>query len=351
MNLFRRSSGPAKNADAKKRIFISYRRDDSQAAAGRLFDRLSRHFPDQVFIDVDAMEPGVDFVEKLEAELDKCDAFIAVIGPHWAGAADSGGRQRLNDPADYVRLEIESALRRSIRVIPVLVDGGQMPTHVQLPEPLKPLIRRHAHEISHVRFGADVDRLAASLKEAFGIADPGVPARAPEQAKERTVQAPLSWTDILFSFKGRISRKTFWIGVIGLILVQNALHATLLAIVGGSPWQFLTDPESITLQHKLLQRVGLAFTLWPAMALNLKRMHDFDQGRALFTVQFLVYAVFVLLDVTYPITLADPDATQQAKNDHEMGATVASMVGIVILLMVGSLKGATGTNRFGPAPH
>ena len=114
------------------RIFISYRRGDDQAAAGRLYDRLLQHFDhEQLFMDVDAIEPGVDFVKSLDEQVAACIAFIAVIGPRWLNARNNDGNPRLESPTDYVRVEIESALKRDIRVIPALVDGASMPRLVR----------------------------------------------------------------------------------------------------------------------------------------------------------------------------------------------------------------------------
>ena len=105
-------------------IFISYRRDDEKYAAGRLYDHLSQHFAkNQVFIDVDNLEPGVDFIDAIEASVGSCDALIAVIGKRWLTSSDQKGKRRLDNPEDFVRLEVATALKRNIRVIPVLVDG------------------------------------------------------------------------------------------------------------------------------------------------------------------------------------------------------------------------------------
>ena len=151
------------------RIFISYRRGDDESAAGRLYDRLLLHFDrEQLFMEVDANEPGVDFVRSLEERVAACIAFIAVIGPRWLNARNNDGAPRLDNPTDYVRVEIESALKRDIRVIPVLVDGAAMPRLSDLPPSLQPLARRNAVEIAPHRFAADCDDLARSIKHALG---------------------------------------------------------------------------------------------------------------------------------------------------------------------------------------
>ena len=149
------------------RIFISYRRGDSAGHAGRIYDHLIAHFGQgQVFMDVDAIRPGVDFVEVVQEAIGASDCLIAVIGTEWLTASDSteiGGR-RLEDPDDMVRLEIATALERGIPVIPVLVQGAQMPRGNDLPDVLKPLASRNALEVSDTRFRSDVDRLIETLE-------------------------------------------------------------------------------------------------------------------------------------------------------------------------------------------
>ena len=150
------------------RILINYRRDDSLGSAGRLYDRLVDHLSrEKVFMDVDAIEPGVDFVEVIERAIGNCDVFVAVIGPDWLTITDDEGRRRLENPDDFVRLEIAAALERDIRVIPVLVKEATMPRTVDLPDNLKSLARRNAIEISHTRFDTDADRLIRAIERAI----------------------------------------------------------------------------------------------------------------------------------------------------------------------------------------
>jgi hypothetical protein len=157
------------------RIFISYRRDDSSGSTGRLYDRLALDFPtDNLFIDVDAIAPGVDFVDEIARRVESCDVLLAVIGRGWQTAIDKQGRRRIDDPTDFVRIEIATALRGDVRVIPVLVDGATMPMADQLPSDLEPLVRRNAVELSHHRFAADVKRLARALAREPGVAAPPV---------------------------------------------------------------------------------------------------------------------------------------------------------------------------------
>lgn len=150
-------------------VFISYRREDSGGFAGRIYDRLvSRLGHESVFFDVDAIPPGRDFVDVLSERVGRCDALVAIIGKSWVSSVDAASRRRLDDPHDFVRVEIEAALERGVPVIPVLVDGAQPPQAADLPDGLKKLARRQAIEISLTRFDSDAERLTDALAEIEG---------------------------------------------------------------------------------------------------------------------------------------------------------------------------------------
>jgi hypothetical protein len=154
------------------KLFINYRRDDTAPYAGRLYDRLIAHFgEDQVFIDIDQIDPGEDFVDVINRKVGACDIAIVAIGPNWLHATDASGKRRLDDEEDFVRMEIVAALQRKIRVIPVLVGGARMPGRHDLPEALAPLSRRNAIELSETRFHPDVNRLIAAIEKAFAAAE------------------------------------------------------------------------------------------------------------------------------------------------------------------------------------
>jgi TIR domain len=150
-----------------RRIFVSYRREDTRHMAGRLFDRLAERFGEtNVFMDVDSIEPGADFGDAIEREVQKCDVLIALIGRTWASETDGRGRRRLDDPDDLVVLEVKSALDRGIRVIPVLVDGAPAPQRNELPKGLTSLARRNAIRLDHDTFRTDVSALLNALARA-----------------------------------------------------------------------------------------------------------------------------------------------------------------------------------------
>lgn len=144
-------------------IFINYRREDSAGHTGRLFDHLSGRFPGRVFMDLDTIEPGIDFVEVITQAVGCCEVLIVMIGDKWLHSTDADGRRRLDNPSDFVRLEIAAALERAIRVIPVLVKDAAMPRQEDLPPDLAKLTRRNAIELSDARFAFDMDRLIQAI--------------------------------------------------------------------------------------------------------------------------------------------------------------------------------------------
>jgi TIR domain len=150
-------------------IFVSYRRDDSPGTAGRLRDRLADAFgPDSLFMDVDNIPAGVDFVGHLNAQVAACDVFLAIVGLNWLNTIDETGCRRIDNPDDFVRTEIAAALARSIAVIPITINGARLPKADELPDPLKPLIRRQAVEVRNAQFHRDAEALIEKLHRALG---------------------------------------------------------------------------------------------------------------------------------------------------------------------------------------
>lgn len=160
--------GGRRNTVPDGSVFISYRRGDSAGHTGRLYDGLSAALGDAaVFMDIDAIDPGVDFAQRIRQALTICRVALVVIGPRWISAAAPDGARRLDDPEDYLRVEIAAALRRDdVVVVPVLVAGADMPTREQLPEPLQPLALRHAFELSDSRWVSDVGHLVDVVRRA-----------------------------------------------------------------------------------------------------------------------------------------------------------------------------------------
>ena len=159
------------------RIFINYRRDDSRADSGRLYDRLSGHFPGKVFRDVGSLEPGVEWHDAIAHIIGQSDACIVVIGRDWLSITNANGERRLDDPRDTVRQEIVAALERKMRVFPVLVGGAKMPAEEDLPPDLRSLCRRNALEITEQDWDEDLRKLVSALEIALrsSTEKPGVP--------------------------------------------------------------------------------------------------------------------------------------------------------------------------------
>jgi hypothetical protein len=171
----------------KNGIFISYRREDSEGFARSLFQSLTAYFgSNQVFMDVEDIELGLDFVEAIDKSLSSCGVLLVLIGKEWLSCVDEDGQPRLDNPEDFVRMEVASALRRNVRVIPVLVRSSPMPKPEQLPEELKLLTRRQALELHHDRWSADIERLISALEKTLGIK----PKSTPESIKKPQAPRP-----------------------------------------------------------------------------------------------------------------------------------------------------------------
>lgn len=151
-------------------IFLSYRRQDASSATGRLADRLEQHFGEQrVFRDYDSIVAGADFAAAIDRAIGVSTVVLAIVGPGWLDARDGQGRRRLDDAGDFVRLELESALRAEVPVIPVLVEGATMPSAAALPPSLGAFSRCQAVELTESRWRDDADRLIAALQSQFAI--------------------------------------------------------------------------------------------------------------------------------------------------------------------------------------
>jgi hypothetical protein len=240
---------------AVQKVFICYRREETAAHAGRLYDAMVARFGEaNVFMDVD-IDPGVDFVERITEVVSGCLVLIVVMGPDWATVVDEDGQRRIADPDDFVRLEVETGLRRSdVTPIPVLVAGARMPKRELLPERLQPLTRRNAIDLSDARWSYDVGRLNTTLDGLLdengavvaGPTAPPPPATTPPPARPF---GSLSWR----------------------LVLEGVLVAAVAAVLG----RLLIDIPDFDRhgdQHKaiavLLQRgttwalVGAALALW-----------------------------------------------------------------------------------------
>lgn len=216
-------------------IFISYRREESAGHAGRIYDRLRERFGrDRVFMDVSAIEPGVDFVEAIDRAVGSCAVLLVIIGRRWLDCTDSGGRRRLDDPRDFIRLEVGTALRRNIRVIPVLVQDAAMPGEGDLPDDLKLLARRNAFEINDSHWDSNMaqleETLARVLGETTGAARTGGTGARPGPAQRRN---RLVW--LISSITAVV------VALAGLFTGVESLRNSVVRLFGGSPTVTVTN--------------------------------------------------------------------------------------------------------------
>ena len=166
------------------RIFISYRRDETAAWAFMMNERLAERFgADKIFMDIDSIEPGDDFVEVIKSKVGACEVLVVLIGRAWLTCTDESGRRRLDNHDDFVRLEVKAALERGIRVIPVLVNGARPPRPEEVPDDLSPLCHRNALALTEVGYRQDLGRLVDIVAKAIGLTEPApaAPAAAPDK--------------------------------------------------------------------------------------------------------------------------------------------------------------------------
>jgi hypothetical protein len=174
------------------KIFISYRREDTSGESGRLKDTLEQIFgKESIFYDGETLEAGLNFDQSIAKALNESNVLLAMIGPHWMKVADSKGVKRLQKPDDWVRKEIAEAIKRNIRVIPVLVNGADMPDPDELPEDLKELSMKHAQELTSSRWNYDVGVLTKVL-EKFIMRNPELaPRPTPQPSSPRSFVSPV----------------------------------------------------------------------------------------------------------------------------------------------------------------
>ncbi len=197
-------------------IFISYRRDDSEGQAGRLFDDLSAHFGrDAVFMDVAGIKKGLDFRRIIDAHVASCGVLLVIIGKRWLSVTDSKGKRRLDDVNDFVRLETAAALSRDIPVVPVLVQDAVMPAVQDLPDALKELVFRNGTELTHARWDSDVKLLIEDLRPY--LEKPATGALASQPTRDSSLVATTRGTppEIVRRPRGR----SLWVRVAGGIAV------------------------------------------------------------------------------------------------------------------------------------
>ncbi|GLI36804.1 PASTA domain-containing protein [Geobacter hydrogenophilus] len=210
-------------------IFISYRREESAGHAGRIYDRLRERFGrDRVFMDVSAIEPGMDFVEAIDRAVGSCAVLLVIIGRRWVDCTDATGRRRLDDPHDFIRLEVGTALRRNIRVVPVLVQDAAMPGDADLPDDLKLLARRNAIEINDTHWDSDLAQLVDTLDRVLeGTAGTAQTGRTGTGAVPAVRKNRLAW--VISSVTAIV------VALAGLFTGVESLRTSFVKLFKGSP--------------------------------------------------------------------------------------------------------------------
>lgn len=246
----------------KASIFISYRREDTAPYAGRLIDRLAREFSDdQVFMDIDNIEPGDNFVQIIDERLATCSVVIALIGREWLRCKDKAGQRRVDNPDDFVRMELTRALARKIRVIPVLVADADMPASNDLPEDLKQLSNRHAIELSDARFHSDVGPLIERIHKDLVAVAAAVPTEAPIIVPAPTISRKKGrrWV-ALMQFRLKVRERIARMSINDRVFVAGAMFLLVVgAFSTGSPDVAVPalDKVSIKQARETLAAAGL----------------------------------------------------------------------------------------------
>jgi hypothetical protein len=228
-----------RRAKRTPRIFLNYRREDTAGHAGRLYEALAEQFgPGSVFMDIDTIRAGEDFSVVVRNAVGSSDSVVAVIGSSWLDVRGGDGSRRLDNPEDYVRLELEGALQERVRVVPVLVQGAKMPSPEQLPLSLAPLARRQAVEVSDNRWSYDVGRLISAIDP--DASAPSAPKRRPFASRRQ----PLAVAPAVARAPVKIAVVGYQVHSMG-VLSPTAEVASALRTLGGAMVQFERIDRSV----------------------------------------------------------------------------------------------------------
>lgn len=231
-------------------IFINYRREDSEGYAGRLLNELKQCVGNSsVFLDAEGIGPGLSFRDVIQAELVNCEVMLVVMGKRWLEIREADGERRLDRPDDVVRLEIGTAIKRGIPVVPILVQGAILPTQSELPDDLKPLAERQAYVLRHDSWGMDVKRLIERLS---------------------TIVPSISYTEFLQT-KHAVFTKTSFLVLLGSTITIGVAYRTF--------YLWLDWHDSVLVFTWLL--LGLLMGKWHATHVGVNVVRDVLLGSAI----------------------------------------------------------------------
>ena len=321
-------------------IFVSYRRDDTQSATGRLCDKLQEHFgADQVFHDIESIEPGDKFATTITSKIAASSIVLAMIGRHWLDATGMDGRPRLFDPADYVCLEIATALRHKIPIIPVLVEGAAIPPASSLPDSIADLAARQAHEITEQRWQYDSDRLVQQL-EAFVPSEHHKVEEGTSTLGRTLLRAVAGWPSDFIQLlmqprrqlAALLKQDSFFLRALVFFVISHTAAAFLFVIeelVTSVPMFVLTGPSSgafILLFVMIPVHLSARVVRAPSHAPSTLVMLGYIQS-----VVMLLVATGVLV-MWAGLTLANPDIGSDLRplvySDTPIEARVAQIMGV-----------------------
>ena len=351
-------------------IFLSYRREDTGPYVRLLKGKLRERFPDvRVFMDLDSIEPGVDFTEAIRDAVDSCAVLVTLIGRQWASLADEQGRRRLDDPGDFVRFEIQAALERGVRVIPVLVDGATPLRSEQLPAELHKLARLNALELSHNRYDYEMDRLLNLIQGVLATAagtgilpEPSPTANAEALAGSHDVRPEGNAAGQPTRKDSEVSRKDQARTIRMLIDAKRAAESITdagsraMALADTARALAVTDPERAAQLSADAERIAQSITGEGSRAMALA-----DTARALATTdperaarliadaKFVAHTITdkrskarVLAGVARAVAATDPDHAERiARSITSEGWKARALAGIAGVLAATDADGAT----------
>lgn len=331
------------------RVFVNYRRGDTRHVAGRLRDLIVTRFgEDSVFVDVESIEPGLDYVTAIDTAVGSCQVMLVLIGDRWLEASNDRGLRRIDDPNDRLRLEIEAGLRHQTRVIPVLVDSASMPKSKDLPTPLAALARHQATRLRHESFRNDADHLLEVVERVVaGTSERDDPGREPGRPEAN--EAAARWLclgslvlavlaliafragvrDSLLTSRRAIPSEGPWVSLVWLlpalpillaawlVAMKRALGIALGCVAGATVWVGVSlafvwrSQDAAILAHLLV--LALMFAAMASLVISTPdlraRLRPNQVGRASAAVGFMVAAMALRVEASQIASALISDAT------------------------------------------